>query len=159
MKRMFIIFCAVFFLAACAGESGTNENATSEAVDAAPEPEVPEAPYDTAIGAGEFRDIQLSENLDPAKVATGQKIYEMKCQACHKLTTERLTGPGWGNITHRHEPEWIMNFMTNTDEMLDVDPKAQAMLDICMVRMPDQNLTDEDAFAILAFMRKNDGVK
>ena len=28
----------------------------------------------------------------------------------------------------KHEPEWIMNFMTNTDEMIDKDPKAQASL-------------------------------
>ena len=25
-------------------------------------------------------------------------------------------------------PEWIMNFITNADEMLDKDPKAQAQL-------------------------------
>lgn len=155
MKRMITVFCAALFLAACGG-SGTKED---ETVDATMEPEVQEAPYDTAIGAGEFRDVQLSENIDVIKAAAGQKIYEMKCLACHKLTTERLTGPGWAGITHRHEPEWILNFMTNTDEMLDVDPKAQAMLDICMVRMPDQNLSDEAAFEILAFMRKNDGVK
>ena len=52
-----------------------------------------------------------------------------------------------------------MNFMTNTDEMIDKDPKAQAMLEICMVRMPNQSLSDQDARDILEFMRKNDGVK
>jgi hypothetical protein len=29
-----------------------------------------------------------------------------------------------------------MNFVTNTDEMIDKDPAAQALLDKCMVRMP-----------------------
>jgi hypothetical protein len=43
--------------------------------------------------------------------------------------------------------------------MIDKDPKAQAMLEICMVRMPNQNLSDDDARNILEFMRKNDGVK
>jgi hypothetical protein len=43
--------------------------------------------------------------------------------------------------------------------MIDKDPKAQAMLEICMVRMPNQNLSDDDARSILEFMRKNDGVK
>jgi hypothetical protein len=33
------------------------------------------------------------------------------------------------------------------------------MLEICLVRMPNQNLTDDDAFAVLEFMRQNDGVK
>jgi len=52
-----------------------------------------------------------------------------------------------------------MNFVTNTDEMITKDPKAQAMLEICLVRMPNQNLTDTDARDLLEFMRKNDGVK
>ena len=37
--------------------------------------------------------------------------------------------------------------------------KAQAQLEICLVRMPNQNLTDGDARSLLEFMRKNDGVK
>jgi hypothetical protein len=52
-----------------------------------------------------------------------------------------------------------MNFITNTDEMLNKDPKAQAQLEICLVRMPNQNLADADARALLEFMRKNDGAK
>ena len=52
-----------------------------------------------------------------------------------------------------------MNFVTNTDEMITKDPQAQAMLELCMVRMPNQNLSDDDARKVLEFMRKNDGVK
>jgi hypothetical protein len=33
------------------------------------------------------------------------------------------------------------------------------MLELCLVRMPNQSLTDDDARAILEFMRKNDGLK
>jgi hypothetical protein len=52
-----------------------------------------------------------------------------------------------------------MNFTTNTDEMINKDPKAQAMLEICLVRMPNQNLSDDEARNVYEFMRKNDGVK
>jgi len=62
-------------------------------------------------------------------------------------------------VTERRKPEWIMNFVTNTDEMIDKDPKAQAMLEVCMVRMPNQHLSDEDARNILEFMRRNDHSK
>ncbi|MDE3249583.1 MAG: cytochrome c, partial [Bacteroidota bacterium] len=62
-------------------------------------------------------------------------------------------------VTGRHSPEWIMNFATNPDAMLDKDPKAQAMLEICLVRMPNQHLSDEEARNVFEFMRKNDGVK
>ena len=92
-------------------------------------------------------------------VEAGSKVFAVKCSACHKLTEEKLVGPGWKNVTQRHAAEWIMNFATNTDEMLNKDPKAQAQLEICLVRMPNQNLTDEDARNIYEFMRKNDGVK
>ena len=68
-------------------------------------------------------------------------------------------GPGWHGVSQRHKPEWIMNFITNTDEMLNKDPKAQAMLEICLVRMPNQSLPDNDARQLLEFMRKNDGIK
>lgn len=53
----------------------------------------------------------------------------------------------------------IMNFITNTDEMLNKDPEAQAQLEICLVRMPNQSLSDDEARNLLEFMRKNDGVK
>ncbi|MEO5908132.1 MAG: c-type cytochrome, partial [Ginsengibacter sp.] len=115
--------------------------------------------YDPNRGEGKFHDVKLGDKLDPHEAAEGDKIYELKCSSCHKLTDERLVGPGWKGVTNRHKPEWIMNFVTNTDDMLEKDPKAQAMLEICMVRMPNQNLSDNEAREILEFMRKNDGVK
>lgn len=57
-------------------------------------------------------------------------------------------------VTERHTAPWIMNFVTNTDAMLDKDPKAQAQLEICLVRMPNQNLADADARALYEFMRR-----
>ena len=72
------------------------------------------------------------------------------------MTGEKLVGPGWEGVTERRTPEWIMNFVTNVDEMLEKDPESQAMLEICMVRMPNQNLSDEEARGTLEFMRQND---
>ena len=112
---------------------------------------------DDTKGKGKFTDVQLTHPLDQAKVAGGKPIYDVKCGACHKLTEEKLVGPGWKGVTDRRKPEWIMNFVTNTDEMIDKDPAAQAMLEKCMVRMPNQHLSDEEARNILEFMRNNDG--
>ena len=50
-----------------------------------------------------------------------------------------------------------MNFVTNVDEMIEKDTAAQRMLEQCLVRMPNQNLSEGDARASLEFMRKNDG--
>lgn len=91
--------------------------------------------------------------------AKGENYELVKCSACHKLTDEKLVGPGWKGVTTRRNPEWIMNFITNPDPMIDKDPIVQASLELCLVRMPNQSLSDDDARNVLEFMRKNDGVK
>ena len=169
MKKL-VLICSLAFSSAvffgCNG-SGNKENNTSAAdtsattatTDAGTTTANGNPSYDPNRGEGKFHDVKLSDKLDPHEAGEGQKIYELKCSSCHKLSDERLVGPGWKGVTQRHKPEWIMNFVTNTDDMLDKDPKAQAMLEICMVRMPNQNLTDEQAREVFEFMRKNDGVK
>ena len=104
-------------------------------------------------------DVQLTTPLNQQWVTAGKGIYELKCQACHKLTDERLVGPGWKGVTQRREPHWIMNMITNVDMMLEKDPEAQKLLEQCLVRMPNQNITQEDSRQILEYMRSNDGVK
>jgi len=52
-----------------------------------------------------------------------------------------------------------MNMITNVDMMLEKDPEAQKLLEQCLVRMPNQNINQDDARKILEFMRQNDGVK
>jgi hypothetical protein len=49
--------------------------------------------------------------------------------------------------------------ITNVEVMLDKDPEAQKLLEECLVRMPNQNLTLEEARKVLEFQRHNDGEK
>lgn len=126
-------------------------------------------PLDTqALTAGkpevhgtEFKpgDVQVTTPLNAEWVSTGKNVYDMKCQSCHKLTDEKLVGPGWHGVTKRRTPEWIMNMITNVDMMLEKDPAAQKLLEECLVRMPNQNLTTDEARAVLEFQRSNDGEK
>jgi len=104
-------------------------------------------------------DIVISNPLNAEWVAGGKSIYELKCQSCHRLTADKLVGPGWLNVTKRRKPIWIMNMATNVDMMLETDAEAQKLLEQCMVRMPNQNLAKEDARKVLEFMRNNDGEK
>ena len=104
-------------------------------------------------------DVQLTTPLNAAWVTEGKSIYEVKCQACHKLTDERLVGPGFKGVTQRRKPEWIINMITNVDMMLETDPEAQRLLEECLVRMPNQNLTVDEARKVLEFQRSNDGEK
>lgn len=111
----------------------------------------------TSKGIGRFKDVPLTHPLDTVMIAKAMPIFEAKCMACHKLTEEKLVGPGWKGVTDRHSPEWIMNFITNTEVMLDKDQAAQAEVVNCLVRMPNQDLTDEQARQMLEYMRQIDG--
>lgn len=104
-------------------------------------------------------DVTLTTPLNQQWVESGKKTYDLKCQSCHKLTDERVVGPGWAGVTKRREPHWIMNMITNVDMMLETDPEAQKLLEQCLVRMPNQNLSKDESREILEFMRNNDGVK
>jgi hypothetical protein len=112
--------------------------------------------HGTEIKPGE---VQFTHPLNTQWVAQGKSIYDVKCSACHKLTDEKLVGPGWKGVTQRRDPVWIMNMITNVDMMLEKDPEAQRMLEECLVRMPNQNLTKEEARMVVEFQRSNDGEK
>lgn len=153
MKKLIVPLGLLLLLTACGG----SEQKSSETTTATQETPATTAEDDRGIGP--IKEVKLSTPLDQAMAGEGNKLYDLKCSSCHRLTKEKLVGPGWAGVTTRRKPEWIMNFATNPDEMLNKDPKAIAMLEECLVRMPNQNLTEKDARAVLEFMRKNDGVK
>jgi mono/diheme cytochrome c family protein len=158
MKKVFIILLAAGLLYACSNGSNSNTTDTKDAsATSATSGDNPS--YDPHRGEGKFAKVEISDKLDATMADAGKKIYDVKCSACHKLTTEKLVGPGWSGVTKKFAPVWIMNFITNPDAMIDKDPALQAQLELCLVRMPNQNLTDEDARHIFEFMRQNDGVQ
>lgn len=160
MKKLFVFGLAATFFLACGNDGNTNKDeqtpASTEETTTAEVMTVEE--YDPHRGEGKFKDVELGA-LDPAKAAKGKVSYEMKCSSCHKLTDETLVGPGWKGVSKKHHPDWLLNFITNPDPMIDKDPELQKQLEVCMVRMPNQNIEDDEAFAIVEFMRQNDGVK
>lgn len=146
------------FLGACNNEEKTGEETPQGSQDTATQQSQTQQPetHGTEVKPG---DVQLTTPLNHDWVIAGQGIYELKCQGCHKLTDERLVGPGWKGVTQRREPHWIMNMITNVDMMLEKDPEAQKLLEQCLVRMPNQNISKPEAREILEYMRSNDGVK
>jgi cytochrome c551/c552 len=160
MKKLLFIGSLVYLVLltySCGDDSTKTEPASKEAAQEKTATENPS--YDPKRGEGKFKNVQVPATLDAAMAEKGNKVYQVKCAGCHKLSDEKLVGPGWKGVTTRRTADWILNFITNTDEMLNKDPEAQAQLEICLVRMPNQNLSDEDARALYEFQRKNDGVK
>lgn len=118
-----------------------------------------DVPKEKSKGIGEVTNVELKTPLEQDRITRGIAIYDMKCSACHTLDAERVVGPGWAGVTKRRSPEWIINMITNVDVMLEQDPDAQKMLELCLTRMPNQNVSVGDARDILEFMRQNDGEK
>ena len=153
MKKL-LVFIIAGLTAACAPDKPKQEasqegngNAVTEA----------DANVDPTKGIGEVKNVTLNTPLEQERIGRGKAIYEMKCQACHRLDDQRVVGPGWKDVTKRRTPEWIMNMIVNVDVMLDQDPEAQKLLELCLTRMPNQNVSIGDARDILEFMRQNDG--
>lgn len=155
MRPPFLFFILSLIILSCGNNSSEDSNASSTP----PQSMVKKTPADNGKGVGEIKSVNLSNPLDQNMVSKGKAIYEMKCSACHKLTEQRVVGPGWLGLTKIRKPEWIMNMITNVDMMLAEDPTAQKLLEECLVRMPNQNISIGDARDILEFMRKNDGEK
>lgn len=154
------IMIAIIF-SSCGGEDkAKTETATTAQEEPKSMVQDPEK-YDPKRGEGKFTEesLALTDKLNEEWVVSGESITNVKCASCHKLTDEKLVGPGWKDVTKRRTGSWIMNFITNPDPMIDKDPEAQAMLELCLVRMPNQSLSDAEARNIFEFMRRNDGVK
>lgn len=151
-----LLVSITIFTISCGGGNGESESAGTNDGPTAPSATTQNEVHGTEVKPG---DVKLTSPLNAQWVTEGKGIYELKCQACHKLTDERLVGPGWKNVTKRREPHWILNMVTNVDMMLEKDPEAQKLLEQCLVRMPNQNLTLDQARHVLEFMRSNDGEK
>ena len=147
---------SIFFLSSCGGESNANESSnTPEAVE-----EVAEEPASNEPnkGIGPISNIEIGP-LDDALATTGEEIFTTKCTACHKME-ERHVGPPLKGVTEKRTPEWIMNMILNPDEMTKNDPDATALLvEYNLSPMANQNLTEDDARAVLEYFRKHDGAQ
>jgi len=155
MKKLATLIFLSLFIISCGKKEKSGEDFSTSTSTETPAT----SDYDPQRGLGNYENMQLPPNLDHQMAALGEKASGTKCLSCHKLNSERLVGPGWEGVTVRRTPEWIMNFITNPDPMIDVDPGLQSQLEICLVRMPNQNISDDEARQILEYMRQNDGVQ
>lgn len=108
-----------------------------------------------AMGVGPVQQKMTLATLNPALVALGQKLFQEKCSACHKIG-EKYVGPDLKGVTQRRSPEWVMNMVLNPQEMTQKDPVAKELLGTFLTQMTFQNVSQEDARAILEFFRQND---
>jgi cytochrome c len=136
----------IFSLAACAGEESAERNGQPEAQ------EEGLTDFELEHGIGPVTEtVSLDDELDPEKIEKGRNIYEMKCEMCHNMEG-RMVGPPLGDVLNA-EAEFIMNFILNPSGMTREHPVGQELLREYMTAMPFQNVKEDEARAIVEFLR------
>ena len=102
-------------------------------------------------GIGPIKTVSLGP-IDEALEEEGEEIFKLKCAACHKIET-RYVGPALGEVLSRRTPEYVMNMMLNPLEMVEKHPEVKKLLAEFFTAMPDQQLTEADARAVLEYLR------
>jgi mono/diheme cytochrome c family protein len=147
MKRTLASLFALF-LAAAIGCAPADEQPREEA------PATAElSPFQLEHGIGPYtEEVNLPPTIDPQLAAQGLEIFEMNCSACHEMEM-RLVGPPLEGVTERRSPTFILNMIMNPEEMVRTHPEGQAMLAQYPIVMPYQNITPDEARAILEYLR------
>ena len=143
-----LLFTFTLIFAACSGgESGEKSQATSET-----QQEEGLSDFELEHGIGPVTEVVELGELDPELAAEGKKVFEAKCTACHK-PTERYIGPASGEILDRRSATYAMNMIMNPDEMTKKHPEGKKMMREYMSPMPYQNVSIEQARAIVEYFR------
>jgi len=111
------------------------------------------AGYDLANkGIGPIKNLTFKE-INQDLVLAGAATFRQKCTVCH-YTDKRLIGPPLKGIYERRSPEWVVNLLLNTTEMLKKDPIAIALLkEYNNIQMLNQNLSESEALSLAEFLR------
>ena len=157
MKRALILVLAtaVAVLAGCGGGSGDDSGTASKTA----KPAAETSPHgqtgaDAGKGIGPIEEIDVA-SLDRGLAAKGGEVFEAMCTPCHKMA-EKYIGPPLKGVTTRRKPEWIMNMILNPDVMVKEDPAARKLLAEFIAPMTNQNLTEEEATAVLVYFLQYD---
>jgi len=154
-----VLLAIIAVMYGCGGNNSENSSSTSTSESTAPAAQQnvsvdPDLKSDSK-GVGRFTSVEMGP-IDKSVAEKGEAIFVSKCAACHKTSDEKVVGPGLKNVTQRREPEWIMNMITNPEEMTKSDPVAKALFEKHLIQMTFQNVSDDESRAILEFLRAND---
>lgn len=138
----------IITIPACGGESSEKSGSGSEPANE----ESGLTNFQLEHGIGPVTEEVVLGELDPQLAAEGKVVYQAKCTACHR-PNERYIGPASGEILDRRSPTYVMNMIMNPDEMTRKHPEGLKMMQEYMAPMPYQNVTVEQARAIVEYFR------
>jgi len=143
----FLLSFTLIFMACSGGESSQESQASSETQQADGLSE-----FELEHGIGPVNEVVELGELDPELAAEGKEVFQAKCTACHK-PNERYIGPAAGDILDRRSATYAMNMIMNPDEMTKKHPEGKKMMQEYMSPMPYQNVSIDQARAIVEYFR------
>lgn len=104
-------------------------------------------------GIGPIKSVKLGK-IDQDLVDQGNSIFYSKCYLCHDVDETKLAPPLRG-VAKKQTPVFIMNYLLNTVEMQEKDATIKALMEQFpnVPKMPDQQLTKDQARSVLEFLR------
>lgn len=99
--------------------------------------------------------MTLPAEVDHELAEAGEAVFAQKCSACHKLE-EKYIGPALGEVLARRTPAFVMNMILNPQEMIDKHPVVKQLVAETMSFMPNQNVTRDEARAVIEYIRSQD---
>ena len=145
ITRYLLLLTLVFALGAC---GGSGDEASSDGASGSNEANAP-----TAADIGPVREVDLDATIDEALAARGKDLFDTRCKTCHRLG-ERYVGPDLTHTAAQRDPVYIMNMILAPEKMLQQHPTAKALLAEYGTMMTNQNLSEDEARALLEYMRQ-----
>lgn len=106
-------------------------------------------------GIGPVKELKLINAIDEKLVTSGKQIFDNKCGMCHMMNQCKV-GPLMQGVTKRRKPEYILNMILNPVEMTSENSTAADLKSKYGMQMPNQNITQEEARAMLEYFRSYD---
>ena len=147
-RSAFPILVLLLLSAACGEKHGEGDRDDDERE----EHEEQLSAFQLENGIGPVKEKLPIGPVDAALAAKGKELFEGKCSMCHKMDTTYV-GPSLGEVTARRTPEYVMNMILNPQEMVEHHPVAKKLLAERMTLMANQNLTIDEARAVLEYLR------
>lgn len=105
------------------------------------------------------------QNIAPAHAGSlrqsateGAQLFQQYCQACHSIGQGDLVGPDLQGVTQRRDINWLVNFITQPDQVLaSGDVTANTLLGQYGVPMPNLGITEGQAQSLIAYLEAPDG--
>jgi len=145
-----VVAASLAGLAACGGGEKAPPPASGGSAAAASGGEL--TAFQVENGIGPITEAITLGPVNQAQADEGKALFDSRCSACHKLG-ERYVGPPLGGILDKVTPAFAMNMILNPVEMYTRHPAVKQLLGEYMTQMPDLGLTQEQARAVVEYLR------